>query len=183
MVDERRGKAAKASRNDEREAVPVDRLEASFARAFGLVAFIMNRHLVDHMIRSARQFKIDYQTLVLWGVLAHQNCAHLFPPGSLPSKVLDDQGRLPDPQKATLRPLRLRHLSEITGVPRETTRRKLKVLNDLGWITEVKEGWLVDPQKIGPDVRDFTLESARRLLAASAEVTRALRNAEQHLPD
>ncbi len=183
MTDTRAAKAAKESRNDDREAVQTERLEASFARAFGLVAFIMNRHLVDHMIRSTRQFGLDYQTLVLWGVLAHQNCAHLFPPGSLPSKVLDDRGRLRDPQRATLRPLRLRHLSEITGVPRETTRRKLKVLSELGWITEGKAGWVVDPEKIGPEVREFTLESARRLLAAATEVTRALRNAEQHLPE
>lgn len=169
------------SNADPRLAVP-DRLEANFGRAFGLVAFIMNRHLVDHMIRSTRKFKIDYQTLMLWGVLAHQNCAHLFPPGSLPSKILNDRGRISDRTEATLRPLRLRHLAEIAGVPRETTRRKLNVLRDLGFITEVKEGWVVDPEKIDSDVREFTLESTRRFLAAATEVTRALRDAEQHLP-
>lgn len=183
MVDARRAMAVKHSRNDDTRAVESDRLEASFARAFGLVAFVMNRHIVDHMVRATRHFGIDYQTLVLWGVLAHQNCAHLLPPGSLPSKVLDDRGRLPDPQMATLRPLRLRHLSEIAGVPRETTRRKLKVLRELGWITEVKQGWVVDPEKFGPEIREFTLESTRRFLAAAAEVTRALRNAELHLPE
>lgn len=160
----------------------VPRLDASFARSFGVVAFIMNRHLVDHMVRSTRQFGFDYQTLVLWGVLAHQNCAHLFPPGSLPSKVLNEEGRIGNRAEAALRPLRLRHLAEIAGVPRETTRRKLNVLRDLGFITEVKDGWVVNPEKIGSEIREFTLESTRRLLAAAAEVTRALRDAEQHLP-
>lgn len=182
-MNKRHAKPAREHPNADLGWIHPDRLEANFERAFGLVAFIMNRHLVDHMVRSSRKFNIDYQTMVLWAVLAHQNCAHLFPPGSLPSKILDEQGHLHDRKEGMLRPVRLRHLSEIAGVPRETTRRKLKVLRDAGWITEVRQGWVVDPEKIDGEVREFTLENTRRFLAAAAEVTRALRNAEQQLPE
>jgi len=160
-----------------------DGLEAGFARAFGLVAFVMNRHLVDHMVRCSRTFGIDYQSLVLWAVLSHQNCAHLFPPGALPSEVLSEAGTVLDRYKGVLRPVRLRHLSEMTGVPRETARRKLAALRSAGWITYTPLGWVIVPESIDADVRRFTLESTRRFLTAAAEVHRALRDAGYRRPD
>lgn len=153
-------------------------LEASFHRSFALVAFITNRHIVDHMVRFRRAFGLDFEALVLWAVLAHQNCAHLFPPGTAPSAVLDAAGLLKDTGPGILRPLRLRHLSEITGIPRETTRRKLAVLKAEGWIVQVREGWLVNRDRVGPDLREFTLETVRRFLSAAREVERALASAE-----
>lgn len=160
-----------------------DGLEAGFARAFGVVAFVMNRHLVDHMVRCSRTFGIDYQSLVLWAVLSHQNCAHLYPPGALPSEVLSDDGTARDRYAGVLRPVRLRHLSEMTGVPRETARRKLAALRRAGWITATPLGWVIVPESITADVRNFTLESTRRFLAAAAEVRRALRDAGYWRPD
>jgi predicted transcriptional regulator len=151
--------------------------EENFQRAFSLVAFITNRHIVDHMVRFRRAFDLDFEALVLWAVLAHQNCVHLFPPGALPSQVLDAEGRLKDVDALGLRPLRLRHLSEITGIPRETTRRKLAILKEAGWIVQVRDGWLVNRDKVGPELRAFTLETVRRLLATAREVERALASA------
>jgi hypothetical protein len=166
---------------DDLSGLDPDRLQESFDRAFSIVAFAMNRHLVDHMLRTARRFGIDFETLVVWAVLAHQNCAHLMPPGSLPSQLLDDSGRLPDRSPATLRPLRLRDLTQITQIPRETVRRKLNILRELGWIVETDDGWLVNRDKHDPELREFTFETARRFLAAANDVTRALRDAEQRL--
>jgi hypothetical protein len=160
-----------------------DGLEAGFTRAFGLVAFVMNRHLVDHMVRSSRSFGIDYQTMVLWAVLSHQNCAHLYPPGALPSEVLSDDGTARNRNEGMLRPVRLRHLSEMTGVPRETARRKLAALRRAGWITATPLGWVIVPESIDADVRRFTLESTRRFLTAAAEVRHALRDAGYWRPD
>lgn len=160
-----------------------DGLEAGFARAFGLVAFVMNRHLVDHMVRCSRTFGIDYQSLVLWAVLSHQNCAHLYPPGALPSEVLSEAGTALDRYEGLLRPVRLRHLSEMTGVPRETARRKLAALRRAGWITETPLGWVIVTESIDTDMRRFTLESTRRFLTAAAEVRRALRDAGYWRPD
>ncbi len=154
------------------------RLEENFDRAFALVAFITNRHIVDHMVRFRRSFDLDFEALVLWAVLAHQNCVHLFPPGALPSQVLDGNGRLKDADRQGLRPIRLRHLSEITGIPRETTRRKLAVLKEAGWITQGRDGWLVNRDKVGPELRAFTLETVRRFLATAREVERALASAD-----
>ncbi len=153
--------------------------DAAFDRSFSLVAFIMNRHIVDHMLRCARQLVDgDFEALVLWGVLAHQNVAHLMPPGSLPAAMLDERGRLDDYPKR-VRPMLLRDLSAITGIPRETARRKLEKLAGLGFVERVGSAWSVSGQRVEPDLREFTRESIKRLLAAAEEVRAAMKSVDR----
>ena len=102
--------------------------DQAFDGAFSLVAFVMNRFIIDHLLRSGRRLTgNDFEALVIWGVLAHQNVAHLMPPGSLPTAILTEKGRLAGATEG-LRPLRLRDIAQITGIPRETARRKLERL-------------------------------------------------------
>lgn len=151
--------------------------ERAFDRAFAITAFIMNRHLVDHMVRSSRRFGIDFETLVIWAVVAHQNCAHLMPPGSTPSMVLNDRGRLPVELASELRPLRLRDVTQISGVPRETARRKLRILQQAGWLLRTEAGWIVNRDRTEPDLREFSLETLRRFLATANDLVRVLESA------
>lgn len=157
------------------------RSDASIERAFSLAAFIMNRHMVDHFVRTSRQLGLDFEALVILAVVAHQNAAHLMPPGSVPSAVLDDSGRLPQAAVMGLRPLRLRDVTQITGIPRETVRRKLRMLGDAGWLTETEAGWVVNRDSIGPEVRELTRESVRRFMATASDLSNALRDAERLL--
>jgi hypothetical protein len=65
--------------------------DRAFDRSFVMLAFVMNRHTIDHMLRIGRELMLDdYELFLVWGVLAHQNVAHLLPPGTIPSAVLDD---------------------------------------------------------------------------------------------
>ena len=103
-------------------------VDRAFDGAFSLVAFVMNRFIIDHLLRSGRRLTgNDFEALVIWGVLAHQNVAHLMPPGSLPTAILTEKGRLAGAAEG-MRPLRLRDIAQITGIPRETARRKLERL-------------------------------------------------------
>jgi hypothetical protein len=155
------------------------RFEEAFDRAFSLVAFTMNRHLVDHMVRSSRHFGIDFETLVIWAVVAHQNAAHLMPPGSLPSIILNEVGRLPASATPQLRPLRLRDVAQITGIPRETARRKLRALGEAGWLHDTSAGWIVNRDRVDPDLRCFTLETLRRFLTTANDIVQVLRDADR----
>lgn len=160
-------------------SAPLNDPDGAFDRAFSLVAFIMNRHIIDHMLRCARQLVDgDFEALVLWGVLAHQNVAHLMPPGSLPAAMLNERGRL-DADPRRIRPLLLRDLAAITGIPRETARRKLEKLAHLGFVERVGSGWAVSTQRVEPDLREFTRESIKRLLAVSDEVRAALKSVDR----
>lgn len=146
----------------------------AFDRSFSLVAFITNRYIVDHMLRCARNLVDgDYEALILWAVLAHQNVAHLMPPGSMPAAILNESGRIEGYEKR-IRPLLLRDLSAITGIPRETARRKLEKLAALGFVERDGKAWVVSGKRVEPDLREFTRESVKRLLAASDEVRAAM---------
>ncbi|MCU0809845.1 MAG: helix-turn-helix domain-containing protein [Thiobacillaceae bacterium] len=146
-----------------------------FDKAYGLVAFSLNRYIVDHLLRFARQFGPDYPMLVVWGVLAHQCVIHLIPAGSRPTDVLDQNGLLADPNP-DLRPVRQRDLSQITGIPKETVRRKLIKLEQSGWIKRKGPGWILDRENLDPELREFSRESAKRMLAVSDHIRQLLNN-------
>lgn len=151
--------------------------DAAFDRCFGLVAFQLNRYLIDHTLRVGRQFTgDDYEAMLIWGVLAHQNAAHLLPPGSLPCSVLNERGRV-DLGRARI-PLRLRDVAQITRLPRETVRRKLEKLAAAGRVERVPAGWLITQHDVDGTLREFSRESVRRFLATADEVMRCLRAAD-----
>lgn len=146
-----------------------------FDKAYGLVAFALNRYIVDHLLRFGRQFGPDYQMLVVWGVLAHQCVIHLIPAGSRPKDVLNQNGLLADPAP-DLRSVRQRDLSQITGIPKETVRRKLLKLEQSGWIKRKGQGWVIDRENLDPELREFSRESAKRMLAVADHIHHLLRD-------
>ena len=148
---------------------------AAFDRAFGLAAFAMNRFIVDHLLRFGRHFGADYPMLLVWGVVAHQSVIHLVPMGSMPSQLLNEEGILTDPQPA-LRPVRVRDLCQITGIPKETVRRKLLKLSEAGWILQQGEGWVINHDTV-IDLRDFSRESMTRMLSTADHVRSLLKDA------
>lgn len=165
--------------NRHRDPVAIADFDTAFDASFSLVAFIMNRHLIDHMLRATRLLTDgDYEALILWGILVHQNVAHLMPPGTLAPAVLNERGRLASSYSG-LRPMLLRDLSAIAGIPRETARRKLERLASMGYIERSGRAWVIAANRIEPDLREFTRESVRRLLAAADEVRAVLHERER----
>jgi hypothetical protein len=143
--------------------------DAAFEQAFGLIAFAMNRHLIDHMLRAQRELQVDFESLVLWGLLAHLNSAHLVPPGSSPHSILDDTGRVRS-ASAQLRPMRLRDMEQIARMPRETIRRKLTALEGRGYVQRTDEGWVYRRDSVDASLIEFNRETTRRLLALAEEL-------------
>ena len=155
-------------------------LPPAYWRAFGVVAFTMNRFLIDHMIRAARHFDNDTESMILFGMLAHLNVAHMVPPGTRPSEALDAQGRVPEAQPQ-MRPIRLRDLSQIAGRPRETVRRKLDRLERQGRVLRLDGGYVIDARSVDEGMRALSVDGAQRFLETAREIEGALRDAEQAL--
>jgi hypothetical protein len=149
-------------------------------RAFSVLAFAMNRFIVDHVLRSARQFDNDVETMILFGLLAHLNVAHLMPPDSRPSQVLSEQGRVPDAQPQLL-PVRVRDLTLISGRPRETVRRKLGALLAQGRVLRVDDGYVCNVASIDPQMQVLALDGVTRFLATAQLIQDALSEAERVL--
>lgn len=158
----------------------VDTIPPAYWRAFSLVAFTMNRFIVDHVLRAARLFDDDIEALMLFGMLAHLNVTHIMRPGSTPSDVLDSRGRLHDSQPR-LRPVRTSDLAQIIRRPRETVRRKLERLAAAGKVRRLEDGWVLEVSAVDPSMERLTVEGARRFIQAAAVMRSALDDADRLL--
>jgi hypothetical protein len=153
-----------------------DQVPPEYWRAFGIVAFTMNRFVVDHLMRAARLFDNDTEALVLFGVLSHLNVAHMLTPDARPSSTLNERGSLPDSQPR-LKPVRIRDLAQITGRPRETIRRKLERLEAEGRVLRVAEGYVLNVASVDPEMRALSVDGVHRFMQAAAVIGRALQDA------
>lgn len=152
---------------DNNLSLPED-FEERFQRAFGLLAFACNRFIMNHMRRISVEMKIDLESALIWGTLAHMNVLPTIPMNANPMTVLDELGLKKDP---ALVPLKLSELTLITGLPRETVRRKLEKLNQKGKVERTVDGrWVYVQQGIGEFERQFTRESIVNLLRTANSV-------------
>lgn len=146
--------------------------DARFDQAFAMVAFVANRYLVSQMRRVMVELGVDLESAFIYGTLGMLNIAAEMPPGTAPSRILEEGGQLPEDR---VHPVRLSDLSQVAGLPRETVRRKLEKLRGLGKIERTADGaWQVCRIAAASDDRAFTRETVIRLLTTADEVERVL---------
>jgi hypothetical protein len=150
--------------------------DAAFDRNFAQAGFILNRFLVHHLLRMARHTNGDFESLVIWSALALQNTASLLGPGARPLTPLQPDGTFPE---ALLRAngLRSSDVAQITGIPRETVRRKLERLSTNGRVKRDEDGrWHVVTASMSPEMRDFMRETARNFCQTAQLLQGAMEN-------
>lgn len=146
---------------DGSDLIPDD-FDERFQRAFGLLAFSVNRHIIDHMRRIGVELSMDAESVQIWGTLAHMNVLPRLPLGADPMSLLDEMGRKKDLQ---LEPIRLAELTQITGLPRETVRRKLELLCQQGKVERTDEGkWVYVDTGIDENTYEFTRKTVFQFL-------------------
>ncbi len=147
-----------------------DRFDRAFDRMFPSISMMMNRFLIDHMLRSARMLELDMESLIILGLLSHLNVAPHLP---LPHPGAEAHG--PAPTVGGLKPMRLRDLEQISRLPRETIRRKLKRLDERGFVSQEADGWILRSEWVDEDMRRFTKVTARQLLTLADEMKALMR--------
>ncbi len=70
-------------------------------------------------------------------------------------------------------------VSIATGIPRETVRRKIDKLVDLGWVERRENGHLFLLPKVGVDLRDFDREETIRYSIALGALMTILERTEE----
>lgn len=139
-----------------------------YQRAFGLLAFTVNRHIVDHMRRICIELSMDPETAQIWGTLAHMNVLPNLPLGANPMELLDELGREKD---LALTPIRLTELTQVTGLPRETVRRKLERLQTLNKCERTDDGkWVY----CSAGVTELEVEFTRKTVLQFLKTAQAL---------
>ncbi len=114
--------------------------------------------LAAHLSDSARLFNGDLEEMLVCVVLARAN---------LRDEV--GQSRLKKSGASERSALSAARLSELTGIPRETVRRKLKSLENRGWVSRKgRSGWRLALQGETPvlraDLQDYLQREIRRLV-------------------
>ncbi|QDL56506.1 hypothetical protein [Rhodoferax aquaticus] len=145
--------------------------DEQFERSFGAVAFIANRHMMDHMRRLSVEMEMDFESVYVWGLVAHLGAIKYFGTGR------DSAQETPVnsvPQEA-LQGVRLSDLTAISGLPRETLRRKLEALQASKRLLRDDKGlWVLHPDGIEERTKEFTKETVRRLLNAARDIEQLL---------
>lgn len=151
--------------------IPAD-FDQRYARGFGLLAFVCNRFVLNHMRRIGIELDIDLESAMIWGILAHMNNLPSLPMNADPMEVLNEIGTI---SKGDLVPLRLADLTMITGLPKETVRRKLERLRVAGRVERTAEGkWIFMRSAIGEAEREFTKQTVIFLLQTAESLQRIL---------
>lgn len=122
-----------------------DRREAALIENFGQdspnyqYAFV--NFLVEHLTDLSRSYGGDFQQVLVLAVLGQRRLNVL---RSLPSRDMLE------PAKTAITASRL---ADVTGIPRETVRRKLELLQRRGWVTQGADGaWLLAADSEGQDL-------------------------------
>jgi hypothetical protein len=167
-----------------RHPLPVD-LAASLAcsdadidraldRAQGTLASLLSQHLIAQLLLAARELDVDYESLVVLGVLALRDGPQARAAGTARTMGSARRG------------VRASDLAAITGIPRETVRRKLLALEQAGRVERMPLGWIARDGLLGPHQRAFARASVRGLLATVSGLVAALdaaREAADGAPD
>ncbi len=136
---------------------------------FGQLAFTANSFLLDHMRRVRQIFGLELDIAFVFGSLAHLNICHKLHPltpvnQSYNSKDVNE-----------FRPVRLRDVVQVTGLPRETVRRHLLKLEQDHKIFQPQVGkWCLNPQAITPDMAGNTVKTIQNLLKTAKQLNEIL---------
>jgi DNA-binding transcriptional ArsR family regulator len=138
-------------------------VEAAFAARYLEFQYGFVDFFVDHLGDLSREFRGDLQAMMILAVVGQARIR----------AVRDAAGAAPDEARAAAAPsgVTASRLADITGVPRQTVRRKLAVLRDKGWVVQLADAsWSIAPGDGAGSVRDSLAEVDRRAIARVARM-------------
>jgi hypothetical protein len=120
--------------------------------------YVFVRFMSEHLSDCSREFGGDLSAMLLLAVIGQSHIT------AMTSQASRTQG----PFSYGLTALKL---SDITGLPRETTRRKLAKLNRAGWVQQRSQGWfLIGDDPSNPNARQDLSELDQRGLERLARL-------------
>jgi len=147
-------------------------------------SLLMDRHAyqVSHLIACFtvpmmrtlyHQFGGDMVQIIVLGEISMRNVSQFFRKGgaNAPEKLLDDAQH----RGKVLQPCNVLSISEATGIPRETVRRKVEQLIDSGWLSRDERKRLVVRPGVSPGFSRRNASAARDILVLAARLQALLR--------
>lgn len=144
-----------------------------FSARFYQLSYMLSRFIVPSLRDMYHEFGGDMLMTLVLGEIATHNLGRFFasdePP--LPESALND----PELQRSLLRPCNALSISNATGIPRETVRRRVKTLRELGLIEQDERGYLYVTQKAADRFQKLTRTTLESLLPIAESLASLLR--------
>ncbi|MFO7577191.1 MAG: hypothetical protein R6W66_05635 [Pelovirga sp.] len=139
----------------------------------GEIATLMGWFFLRYLGRIYREFEGDFVLVMVLGEIAHHNICHFFSLGK-PRKNRQNPSDSPLFDINSLEPCNAFSLSEATGIPRETIRRKIDLLLQQQLICKhPKGGYVIQPQ-ISEHFSTFNAQLLEDFLATSEDLKNLL---------
>lgn len=125
--------------------------------------------LVRFLVEGRSRFDGDLDSLLIMAVIAGR---------MLDAQNMSEQqafaatGRVHHEVDMRLRAINAHALAQVTGIPRETVRRKVDRLIAQGWVMRDEQGVLMMTRKAERDLRDLTVMSVRLWTRVESSDTR-----------
>lgn len=135
---------------------------------FGDIWPYHNAAFNDLLIRCRRAFDGDLDRMVILSIIGERTLTTERAAGISYDRFLDGRRGSPCP-----RPINIQSISECTGIPRETVRRKVAQLIGKGWVERDDDGLLFVLPKASQDLQpitEATLEYLTRVANVIARV-------------
>jgi Holliday junction resolvase RusA-like endonuclease len=140
------------------------------------VAVIMNHFLLRYLNLLYREFDGDLLLPIVLGEIAHHNIIRIYSSTGNCHDVRDQIKTGTDLRK-NLAPTNAYSISEATGIPRETVRRKIDKLIKKAWLVKNTQGDLTISETVGPHfMKDFNIHLLEELLDASGCINQLLKS-------
>lgn len=150
-----------------------ENFDEKFMASFGKIAFVTNRFIIHHMRRIMSEMDLDTESAIVWGLLGQLNVAHSIRYKKSEQRQFDDDGNVA--LRPEMKPVRLTDLIQVTGLPRETVRRKLKILEEKGKVIQTKSRqWRILESGVDAEAIEFTKITTRLLLETARNVAQLL---------
>jgi hypothetical protein len=141
-------------------AARAERVEAAFSESYLDFQYCFVDFFVDHLGDLSREFGGDLQQMIVLAVVGQARIR----------AVREAVGQGADPAQAT-RGVSASRLGDITGVPRQTVRRKLAALRARGWVVQLPDGsWSIAGDGGAGSVRDSLAAVDGRAIARVARL-------------
>jgi hypothetical protein len=122
------------------------KVEASFRSSYAHVQYHYVQFLTEHLVDCSKTFHGDFDQVIILAVLGQNHIRAVI-------AMREGRGGSSPPMW-----INASRLADVTGLPRETVRRKLLTLAERGWVQQnAKKGWeLVGPAEHTKAKRDLT---------------------------
>lgn len=144
-----------------------------FEQHYYRVAYLFSRFTVPYLRSIYREFEGDLLQNIVLGEIGTRNVGRFFDTSEdyvASESVLDDVSE----HQRVLRPCNALSISDATGIPRETVRRKVNLLIKKGWVYQNDKGHLYLTPEVANHFERFLFSSIEAMIPAAQALAEVL---------